>query len=614
MGKVLLNWLPPSIPEWPSPSMSVLKSYLQDRSFDVEIKYWNILFDSFVNEFWFNDLSGLSIDFARLAPFLCYISHDESIIFQRFCVKIQTIKPQYKFQGIDFYKNHLEKMYNKMGDIIESEFTKIDLDGFFCIGFSAKLHQLYCANILAKKIKEKYPEKKIIIGGLGSRDHAIEMLKLFNFYDFAIWGEGERALVDLCDFIESNNISVREKIPHLAYRENENVVTTICKNEYIELNLLIPDFSDFVKQCKLPKDSLYLTVEGSRGCHWNKCRFCYLNQGYRYRRKKNSDIIKELREQISRYHIYRFNFLDNDVIGQDLKIYNDLLDDLIFLREEYPKFEIGLAEIVTKNITAKEIKKMNIAGFKHIQIGYESPSDTLLKKIHKKNSFASNLLVIKWCIFCNIKINGANIITNLLEETEYDIFEGIQNLHYLRFFLSRNYFYHELSVLAINKASRYYKEVIKAEDLENWNNWFVDFWLPKDYISKNSGMLLMLDFTKNECNKLWDSFSQIENYYKVNLFEYSILKIESTYLYTELCNKEVVSEFNLDEIDVNILVICNENVVDLNIIISVLKTSGFSVYVEDLKEKILDLKNAHLLYATIDFMEIVSIINPNVIF
>lgn len=142
----------------------------------------------------------------------------------------------------------------------------------------------------------------------------------------------------------------------------------------------------------------------------------------------------------------------------------------------------------------------------------------------------------------------------------------------------------------------------------------MDFWLPKDYISKNSGMLLMLDFTKNECNKLWDSFSQIENYYKVNLFEYSILKIESTYLYTELCNKEVVSEFNLDEIDVNILVICNENVVDLNIIISVLKTSGFSVYVEDLKEKILDLKNAHLLYATIDFMEIVSIINPNVIF
>lgn len=55
MGKVLLNWLPPSMPEWPSPSMSILKSYLQNCQYDVEIKYWNILFDTLVNEFWFNN-------------------------------------------------------------------------------------------------------------------------------------------------------------------------------------------------------------------------------------------------------------------------------------------------------------------------------------------------------------------------------------------------------------------------------------------------------------------------------------------------------------------------------------------------------------------------------
>ena len=35
---------------------------------------------------------------------------------------------------------------------------------------------------------------------------------------------------------------------------------------------------------------------------------------------------------------------------------------------------------------------MSLAGFSCVQIGYESPSDKLLAKIDKKNTFASNLL------------------------------------------------------------------------------------------------------------------------------------------------------------------------------------------------------------------------------
>lgn len=613
MKKVLLNWLPPSTVILPSPSMSILKSYLRSRDYDVEIKYWNVLFDSLVNEFWFNDLSSLSVDFAHLAPFFYYIGYEDKSISQRFLLKLQTIKPQYKIQGIDFYNIHLKKMYVRINEIIEMELSNIDFNELCCIGFSAKLHQLYCANILAKKIKEKYPDKKIIIGGLGSRDHAVEMLKLFNFYDYAIWGEGEKSLADLCDLIKNNDVVACKKIPDLAYRDNKEVITTICKKEFIELNSLIPDFFDFLEQTKLSRESLSLTIEGSRGCHWNRCRFCYLNQGYRYRRKSTMDIVIELRKQINYYHIYRFNFLDNDIIGQNLKVYNELLDALISLRQEFPKFEISLAEIVTKDITAKEIKKMTIAGFKHVQIGYESPSNTLLSKIHKKNTFASNLLVIKWCMYCNIKISGANIITNLLEETEDDIFESVQNLHYLRFFLSRSYFHHELSALAINKASRYYEDVINTDDLNKWTNWLADLWLPENYISKTSGMLLMLDFTKSDYNKLWDSFSYIENYYKLNLFEYSVVKTDDSYLYTELCNKEIIAELILDHIDMTVLLACSEKVVNLDIIECVLNEKGITLMMEDIKEKIIELKEANLLYSTIDFLEIVSVINPNFI-
>ncbi|MCC8134867.1 MAG: hypothetical protein LIP04_15765, partial [Tannerellaceae bacterium] len=64
--------------------------------------------------------------------------------------------------------------------------------------------------------------------------------------------------------------------------------------------------------------------------------------------------------------------------------FDKLLNLLIQLTEKYPDFKIMLAEIITKDITFDFIKKMSLAGFVHIQIGYESASDTLLKKIEKK--------------------------------------------------------------------------------------------------------------------------------------------------------------------------------------------------------------------------------------
>jgi len=80
-----------------------------------------------------------------------------------------------------------------------------------------------------------------------------------------------------------------------------------------------------------------------------------------------------------------------------------------------------LAEIITRGIDFETIKKMHIAGFFHVQIGYESPSDTLLYKIDKKNSFASNLFFIKWAHELNINVGGMNVLRGLLEENLEDI-------------------------------------------------------------------------------------------------------------------------------------------------------------------------------------------------
>ena len=142
------------------------------------------------------------------------------------------------------------------------------------------------------------------------------------------------------------------------------------------------------------------------------------------RQKYPCDFVKE-KAVISRSYlcfilfgsgVYNFEFLDNDIIGNDFQYFGDLLSLLVSIRESYALFSIKMAEIITKNMPWKMIKQMRIANFENVQIGYESPSEQLLSLISKKNTFASNLFFLKWAIEFGIGVSGANVIRNLLEE------------------------------------------------------------------------------------------------------------------------------------------------------------------------------------------------------
>lgn len=115
-----------------------------------------------------------------------------------------------------------------------------------------------------------------------------------------------------------------------------------------------------------------------------KMPFLLLNTGYKSRTKSSDVIINEIRSYIEKYDVRRFLFLDNDIIGGDEDRFVNLLDGLIKLREEYNDFSIQSAEIITKGITYEAIAKMAVVNFEGVQIGYESPSSELLKKIEKR--------------------------------------------------------------------------------------------------------------------------------------------------------------------------------------------------------------------------------------
>lgn len=214
---------------------------------------------------------------------------------------------------------------------------------------------------------------------------------------------------------------------------------------------------------------------------------------------------------ISKYNVFNFSFLDNDVIGNDYSRFHNLLTLLSGLKQDYPNFKINLAEIITRGISKTEVKEMALAGFVYVQIGYESVSDNILVKINKKNSFASNLLFIKWAIEYDINVVGLNVLRGLLDETDADILESIDNLYFMRFYKSVGNIKHNVSMLAVNEMSRYYKEICSNGKTNEMYYDPVMERLPKGYV-RHDDEFKIYQLVRKYQNPLWNNFVATDHF------------------------------------------------------------------------------------------------------
>ena len=73
----------------------------------------------------------------------------------------------------------------------------------------------------------------------------------------------------------SQNLS---EIPNVAYRKNAIVAANKKKMKYVSLDNLTFDIEDYMAQIGnlLTKKQIIIPIESGRGCHWNRCHFCYL--------------------------------------------------------------------------------------------------------------------------------------------------------------------------------------------------------------------------------------------------------------------------------------------------------------------------------------------------
>lgn len=519
-------------------------------------------------------------------------------------------------------KRYYQEFFSNLAINIELEFKKklreLTLSKETLFGLSAKYDSWISGYFLAKWIKDIY-DTKVVIGGFENIHNSSAIFERFKIFDYAIYGIGEDSMLKLCNYHFKKNIELN-KIPQLIYRMNNGIIK---KNESIGTNTInnsFPKNYDYFQQIKnsiIEPGEISIFLEKSRGCRWNNCNFCALNWGFDFEEKNNEKVLEEIVYNYETYGITNFFFVDNDVIGKSYKVFNSLLESLIELSNKYGTIFEFHADLIHLGLDKNKIKKLSIAGFKTIQIGYEAITDGMLKKLNKCTTFADNILFLKFAKKYDISSFATGLIVGIPYENTNDILESTDNLHFLRFLLNdtrnaRFKFIHNFAELVLFYNTNFWK-MSKNEEISRYNTHPTADLLPENLIDF-SDQYSVFGLTKDpDLKKLWDSFMEVSKYYETSNYSYYMLENGKSIHYYEYCNGLRINYIVFNELYWSILTIVNPKVISIKTLFNQIIKKFPNVTREQLKGIVTELKEGYFLYASKDWSKIVSVIDTDLL-
>lgn len=607
-NRVIINNIIPEDSRILFPASPTLKNVLHYNNFVPVIAYWNLKLLQLQSSFiW--DANALDDDNeSSLLLFLNYLAVKENDKKAYFNIKakLMGIKPNHTTSEIAFFDKHVQLYAQKLDEVVEAYLKEIYSDDTLCFVFQVdSKYKWICASIIAEKVKQLYAESTIIISGIDCKDVAVSYLQQFSQFDFAIWGEAEQTILDLCNCL-AGECKAFEGFPCLAFRRNDDVICSTNNKEFkipFTGQVLRPDYTDYFEQ----KQTLEAAVAGH-------LPVISIETSRKHRFKPAQVIADEIEYFINKYQIYAFRFSNFEAIGNERTVFNRLLDMLIRIKEKYPDFSVSLMPIRADAIDSAAIRKMMMAGFFSILTDYISPSENLLKKYGAKSAFADYLLLMKFAFQYHIIMAEMNTITGIPGEADENIVQAISNLYYLRFFFKGGIYSPRMKKAEISYPSKLYKKAKR-----NKNNWDINpllkRFLPSSYLSSDAKGVKFIPLTPVQVNPLWEDFKQTVSYFTQNVFEYKLYRrSENAVLYKELFNNHVINEFELDATDWFILETANSQVIHIEHLLDKIKKNIKSRFLDIEIINILEnLKTERLIYISDDYLKIVSIINTELI-
>jgi anaerobic magnesium-protoporphyrin IX monomethyl ester cyclase len=286
-------------------------------------------------------------------------------------------------------------------------------------------HMLPYVLAVLREVKNKQPDKIIILGGLGPSEVAEEILQHFSFVDFIIKGYSIDSLPGLTKKIYRNDNNFNG-IEGLVYRKNQKIIS----NKYE--SMLSSRTINGVKPHLLLKNAgsrKVFEILTSSGCVYN-CTFCKLSS-----LSENKVIFRDTSKIIE-----EIEFLKK--ARKNHKVIINILDESFFFRRERVIQFCALLKKKKLDLTwscygrvdkmdADMLKIMSESGCRQIYYGIESGSNRILKEIKKGFTIeeAVKVLLISHKI---IKRTIASFIYLYPFEEPKDFLETLYYMAYLK--------------------------------------------------------------------------------------------------------------------------------------------------------------------------------------
>jgi len=221
------------------------------------------------------------------------------------------------------------------------------------IGFSLFKRNAHFTLSLARRIREKFPQKRIVFGG--PQTIFLDKMGILDKNYTWVIGEGELPFL---------KIAQGDKARIFRFEEIQELDT-----------LPFLDFDSFSLKSYQP----VLPLFSSRGCRF-KCAFCSENLLYqKFRQHSPGYIVDEIKNLKIKYDINTFVFCDS-MINSDIDWLNAFCDKLI-TQELNIKWEAQLR--IAANFPPEVALKMKKSGCYNLFIGLESGSDRILNLMQK---------------------------------------------------------------------------------------------------------------------------------------------------------------------------------------------------------------------------------------
>lgn len=249
-------------------------------------------------------------------------------------------------------------------DRFVDELLSVDVD---CYGFSVAFgEQLYESIELARRLREKKPVARLILGGSQINlldQEQISRLAASDIFHAISIGNGEQTIVDL---VRSN---AEKKVVRSGAMHREEM-------DRLPQPLFEADLERYIPPLKLP-------VLVTKGCYWGKCTFCDYPRladlgGKRYISRSPEIVLSEIKALQQRYNPEQINLISDAVPPS---WYAELATRAI---DEHVQLKSSSYMMHSKSLDEEFFALLSRAGVRTIRFGTESTNERILDVMKKQ--------------------------------------------------------------------------------------------------------------------------------------------------------------------------------------------------------------------------------------